>query len=62
MNPSIFERMQEHDYEQIFFCQEKMVGLKAIIVIHDTTLGPAMGACACFPTKPKKLHSQTRSA
>jgi leucine dehydrogenase len=39
MKPSIFERMQGHDYEQIFFCQEKTFGLKAIIVIHDTTLG-----------------------
>ncbi|HET8844036.1 MAG TPA: Glu/Leu/Phe/Val dehydrogenase dimerization domain-containing protein [Ktedonobacteraceae bacterium] len=40
---SIFERMCEQDYEQIVFCQEKMFGLRAIIVIHDTTLGPALG-------------------
>ncbi len=42
MKPSIFERMQGHNYEQIFFCQERTLGLKAIIVIHDTTLGPAI--------------------
>src|SRR2546430_11459080 len=35
--------METHDYENIFFCQEKTLGLKAIIAIHDTTLGPAAG-------------------
>lgn len=39
----IFELMEEHDYEQLVFCQDKATGLKAIIAIHDTTLGPALG-------------------
>jgi leucine dehydrogenase len=39
----IFELMEEHDFENIFFCQEKTIGLKAMIAIHDTTLGPAAG-------------------
>lgn len=39
----IFEKMEEHDYEQLVFCQDKNSGLKAIICIHDTTLGPALG-------------------
>ena len=39
----IFKRMEEHDYEQLVFCQDKTSGLKAIIAIHDTTLGPALG-------------------
>ncbi|HSP20832.1 MAG TPA: Glu/Leu/Phe/Val dehydrogenase [Planococcus sp. (in: firmicutes)] len=39
----IFKRMEEHDYEQLVFCQDKTSGLKAIICIHDTTLGPALG-------------------
>lgn len=39
----IFDLMQEHDYEQLVFCQDKATGLKAIICIHDTTLGPALG-------------------
>jgi glutamate dehydrogenase/leucine dehydrogenase len=42
MEQSIFQRMQAHEYEQIVFCQEKTCGLKASIVIHSTTLGPAM--------------------
>ncbi|GHO47912.1 Glu/Leu/Phe/Val dehydrogenase dimerization domain-containing protein [Ktedonospora formicarum] len=45
----IFEQMQAEDYEQIIFCQERSFGLKAIIVIHDTTLGPAMGGMRMWP-------------
>ncbi|MCF6094423.1 branched-chain amino acid dehydrogenase [Microaerobacter geothermalis] len=39
----IFEYMEKYDYEQLVFCQDKTSGLKAIIAIHDTTLGPALG-------------------
>lgn len=39
----IFERMELDDYEQVLFCQDRRSGLKAIIAIHDTTLGPALG-------------------
>lgn len=38
-----FEYLEKYDYEQIVFVQEKESGLKAIINIHDTTLGPALG-------------------
>lgn len=39
----IFTYMEEADYEQLVFCQDKNSGLKAVIAIHDTTLGPALG-------------------
>ncbi|WP_409301569.1 branched-chain amino acid dehydrogenase [Peribacillus sp. SCS-155] len=39
----IFKYLEKYDYEQILFCQDKQSGLKAIIAIHDTTLGPALG-------------------
>lgn len=39
----LFEAMEKDDYEQVVFCQDKASGLKAIIAIHDTTLGPALG-------------------
>lgn len=39
----IFNYLQKYDYEQLVFCQDKDSGLKAIIAIHDTTLGPALG-------------------
>lgn len=35
--------MEKYDYEQLLFCQDEQSGLKAIIGIHDTTLGPALG-------------------
>lgn len=39
----IFKYMGKYDYEQVLFCQDASSGLKAIIAIHDTTLGPALG-------------------
>lgn len=40
---NVFESLAEHDYEQLVFCHDEQSGLKAIIAIHDTTLGPALG-------------------
>lgn len=39
----IFDLLEQYDYEQLIFCQDRNTGLKAIIGIHDTTLGPALG-------------------
>ncbi|GEL06893.1 Leu/Phe/Val dehydrogenase [Salisediminibacterium halotolerans] len=39
----LFKYMEMYDYEQTVVCQDKESGLKAIIAIHDTTLGPALG-------------------
>ncbi|MCL6575726.1 Glu/Leu/Phe/Val dehydrogenase [Kyrpidia sp.] len=41
----IFRTMTSLDYEQVMFCQDASSGLKAVIAIHDTTLGPALGGC-----------------
>ncbi|MEQ9229278.1 MAG: Glu/Leu/Phe/Val dehydrogenase dimerization domain-containing protein, partial [Cyclobacteriaceae bacterium] len=30
-------------HEQLVFCQDEATGLKALIAIHNTVLGPAMG-------------------
>lgn len=49
MNTTIFEVLQTYDYEQLVFCQEKELGLQAIIAIHDTTLGPAAGGVRVLP-------------
>lgn len=45
----IFEYMEKHGHEQLIFCYDKVSGLKAIIGIHDTTLGPALGGCRMWP-------------
>ena len=39
----LFSHLQETGHEQIVFCNDQYSGLKAIIAIHDTTLGPALG-------------------
>ncbi|MFY0598305.1 MAG: Glu/Leu/Phe/Val dehydrogenase [Cyclobacteriaceae bacterium] len=39
----IFESMSQMDHEQLVFCQDDATGLKAIIAIHNTVLGPGMG-------------------
>ena len=42
----VFESMlNEGSHEQVVFCRNDAAGLKAIIAIHDTTLGPALGGC-----------------
>jgi leucine dehydrogenase len=39
-----FEFITRHgEHEQVVFCNNKDVGLKAIIAIHNTALGPALG-------------------
>ena len=42
---SVFEEMGRRDHEQLVFCHDEATGLKAIIAIHNTTLGPALGGC-----------------
>jgi phenylalanine dehydrogenase len=43
----MFEKIQNH--EQVVFCNDEETGLKAIIAIHNTTLGPALGGCRMRP-------------
>lgn len=39
----VIGNMQTMGHEQVIFCNDSETGLKAIIAIHDTTLGPALG-------------------
>ncbi len=39
----IFDLLQSNEHEQVIFCSDEKAGLRAIIGIHDTTLGPALG-------------------
>ena len=51
-NP-VIRRMEEMGHEQVVFCQDQKTGLKAIIAIHSTSLGPALGG-----TRMWKYHSE----
>lgn len=46
---SVFEQMAGLDHEQVVFCRDDDVGLRAIIAIHDSTLGQALGGCRLYP-------------
>ena len=37
------------DHEEIVFFNDEKVGLKAIVAIHDTTLGPSLGGVRMWP-------------
>jgi valine dehydrogenase (NAD+) len=43
----VFELGSEH--EQVVFCNDRATGLKAIIAIHSTALGPALGGTRFYP-------------
>lgn len=43
------EKMYSMGHEEVVFVQDKSCGLKAIIGIHDTTLGPALGGTRLWP-------------
>jgi len=46
---SIFEQLSSGGYEELVFAYDRPSGLKAIIAIHDTTLGPALGGVRMWP-------------
>ena len=45
----VFEELGKRDHEQVIFCRDEVSGLRAIIGIHNTVLGPALGGCRMFP-------------
>jgi len=42
---ALFDLVDFDDHEQVVFCSDEATGLKAIIAIHSTKLGPAVGGC-----------------
>jgi len=51
---SIFETLAKTDHEEVIFFNDKATGLKAIIGIHNTKLGPALGGCRVLPYKTEE--------
>ena len=47
----VISQMSSMDHDQILFCSDNETGLKAIIAIHDTTLGPALGGTRMWSYK-----------
>lgn len=44
-----FEKLYSMGHEEVVFFSEPSCGLKAIVAIHDTTLGPALGGTRMWP-------------
>ncbi len=41
----VFEMVEPMQHEQVMFFYDKPTGLKGIIAVHNTTLGPSLGGC-----------------
>jgi leucine dehydrogenase len=41
----VFQELETYGHEQVAFVQDKDSGMKAIIGIHNTILGPSLGGC-----------------
>jgi leucine dehydrogenase len=46
---SIFSHSEFDDHQQVAFFNDRTSGLKAIIAVHNTNLGPALGGCRMWP-------------
>lgn len=61
---SILGYMEKYDYENLLICQDRAIGFKAVIAIHDTTLGPATGGCRMwqYESEMKAIEDALRLA
>ena len=61
---SILGYMEKYDYENLLICQDRSLGFKAVIAIHDTTLGPATGGCRMwqYPSEMDAVEDALRLA
>ncbi|MGC0363526.1 valine dehydrogenase (NAD+) [Rhodococcus sp. 27YEA15] len=48
-SPSFAVDITDHDHEQVIFCRDEKSGLKAVIGIYSTALGPALGGTRFYP-------------
>ncbi|CAN5336648.1 Glu/Leu/Phe/Val dehydrogenase [soil metagenome] len=48
---SIFNQLEAFGHKKIVFCSDPETGLRAIIAVHDTTLGPALGGTRMWAYK-----------
>ncbi|MGI9021656.1 MAG: Glu/Leu/Phe/Val family dehydrogenase [Acidimicrobiales bacterium] len=46
---AVFDRIGADENEQVVFCHDRSSGLRAIIAIHSTHLGPALGGARFYP-------------
>jgi len=59
---SIFGQLEAFGHKKVVYCSDPDTGLRAIIAIHDTTLGPALGGTRmwAYKTEQDALHDVLR--
>ena len=59
---SIFSDPAFDDHEQVVFASDPETGLKAIIAVHNTNLGPSLGGCRMWPyaSEQEAIHDVLR--
>jgi leucine dehydrogenase len=50
----LFDYMGQHNHEVVVFRADRIAGLKAIVAIHNTTLGPALGGVRMWPYRSEE--------
>ncbi len=60
-NP-VLQRMSKYNHEQLLFCNDNATGLRAIVAVHNTILGPALGGTRmwAYKTELEALHDVLR--
>ena len=48
---SVIKHMNASEHEQVVFCNDKNNGLKAIVALHNTKIGPTFGGCRMWNYK-----------
>jgi leucine dehydrogenase len=46
---AVFDKLRAYDFGELHFKCDKGTGLRAIVAIHDSRLGPALGGCRFLP-------------
>jgi glutamate dehydrogenase/leucine dehydrogenase len=61
---NVFERMAAHGHEQVVFCYDRESGMRAIIAMHSTAMGPARGGTryAAYDNEDDALDDALRLA
>ena len=49
LSQGVLSDMHKFNHEQIVFCNDRATGLRAIIAIHNTVLGPSLGGTRMWP-------------
>jgi len=59
---NVFSDIAFDDHEQVVFASDKTTGLKTIIAVHNTNLGPSLGGCRMWPyaTEQEAIHDVLR--